>query len=247
MLNGALRFPAHRFNLRQFLLQFQQLLLIGGQFLTQKLQFVLLFSQRIRTGYRQRGNVVAQAFPTLRNSLQSPLGMALVSQFDLQALLTLRRARLQAIQFFFGLGMRFLDLRRQFHLRFQMRLGLLDPLAARFPQFFPTLAVGIVFSCQFPPVRQFAFQLCQPRFQRHQRFAAVAHFRFQAHHLGIGFIHLALRRMQAIARGKMRFACCFQLGFRVAQRSHLRFQLDAGTFDFLRQPPPLVVGFILLQ
>ena len=100
--------------------------------------------------------------------------------------------------------MAFLDLGRDVHLLMQARFGLVDAQARYFLQFFPFLPVDRKRLRRLVPVRQFPLKLDQARLELVARLAAVAYFRLEARHLGIGRVHVALCLMQCIAGRKVR-------------------------------------------
>ena len=91
------------------------------------------------------------------------------------------------------------------------------------------------------PLRRLFLELEQPQLNALAAFDNKADFRFQPPGFGAGFVELALRLIDLIARVVMRLADGFQTAFNVAQVDNAAFQivhgffgigLDAGLFRF---------------
>ena len=242
-LHFALYLAARRFELRQFLLQLLQMILVAGQLLAQQGQFFFLFGEVHGIRRILATALLAQAFAALGDGLQRALGVRLVGQLDLEALLAVAGARAQTLQLFLRLGVALLDLRRDVHLLVQALLGLLDAQAGDLLQFFPLFAVDREFLRHLAPVRQFALELGEACLELAARFAPVADLRLEPGHFGVGRIHVALRLMQRVAGGEVRLARFLgaRLGF--AQRRVLRLKFGHRALDFERQA--LALGFRL--
>ena len=232
-LHFLLRLAPAGFELRQLRLQLLQVILVAGQFLAQQRQLFFLLGQIERIGRFLAARLVAQAVAALGDGLQGALRMRLVGQLDFEALLAVGRTRAQALQLLLRLGVTLLDLRRDVHLLVQALPGLVNAEAGDFLQFFPFLAVDRELLRRLAPLGQFPLELNQARLDLVARFAAMADFRLQPRHLGIRRVHLALRLVQRIAGGEVRFAGFLGARFGLAQRGVLRFQVDHRALDFV--------------
>ncbi len=246
-LQFFLDLAAGRLELRQFLLQLLQVILIAGQFLAEQRQFLFLFGEIQCIRRVVATTLLAQPLAALGNRLQGALGMRLVGQLDFETLLAVARPGPQALQLFLGLGMAFLDLRRDVHLLAQALVGLGDAQAGGLLQFLPFLAVNRELLRRPAPVRQLVFELDQARLELIARLAAMADLGLQARHFGVGRVHVTLRLVQRIAGGKVRLTGFLgaRLGF--AQRGILRLEIGHGALDFDRHPLPLGLGFALFH
>ena len=78
-------------------------------------------------------------------------------------------------------------------------------------------------------------------------FAAVTNLRLKPRHLGVGRKQLALRRMHAVAGGKMSFTRFLEPRFGFAQSGVLRLEFDKRTLDFPCQTFAFHLRFVAPQ
>ena len=161
--------------------------------------------------------------------------MALIGDFQLQALIGLGHQRALLIDLLLRRAVGLLGQRQTFLTGFQLHRRLLGAFVSEQGELLPARLVGVVAGHVLFPLGFVGGQLRQAVFILVTRFATMADLGFQSGHFGADLIVFGLRRLHAICRREMALAGGFKRRFRFPQGSRLRFEFIDRLTDALRQ------------
>jgi hypothetical protein len=176
-----------------------------------------LSANRSVIGDRHRLAIERQALTTAGDNLQRALRVPAIRLLDVQPLFGLGNFRALAIDRLQRRSVLLLGQRQAFLPRFEAQLPLFDRSSATSQQTLPALVVGRQLPGLCLPMRPVVGQLGEPRLVLAARFPPVANLGFQPCNLGIGRKEVTLRRMHAVAGGKMSFARLLETSLEITQ------------------------------